>query len=212
MGSAADSPSYEASKYGQGLLTYALLQGMHGASLDDGSRLSVTRWFGDASEEVPDLAQSIGGIQKPIVAAPRGRGFPIGLLTLEDRMKIPHEPPKPEVLRLECEDEVGLDPLRLRSLLREELRALNYVQDRGTGRASPIIYLDAVDDDLPGAIIPKIRYRILGNTISVQIRLISDEKIVSEDTIETANGGAQRIAGVLKDKILSMVAAIQWQK
>ena len=45
MGSAADSVSYEASRYGEGLLTYALLQGMRGESLDDDSRLGVNRWF-----------------------------------------------------------------------------------------------------------------------------------------------------------------------
>jgi WD40 repeat protein/uncharacterized caspase-like protein len=69
MGSAADSVSYEASRYGEGLLTYALLQGMRGESLDDDSRLGVNRWFEKASEDVPDLAKSIGGIQKPVIAA-----------------------------------------------------------------------------------------------------------------------------------------------
>jgi hypothetical protein len=47
--------------YGEGLLTYALLQGMRGESLDDGSRLGVSRWFEKASEDVPDLAKSIRG-------------------------------------------------------------------------------------------------------------------------------------------------------
>ena len=40
MGSAADKVSYEASRYGQGLLTYALLEGMKGRSIEDGSRLN----------------------------------------------------------------------------------------------------------------------------------------------------------------------------
>ena len=43
MGSAADKVSYEASKYGQGLLTYALLEGMRGRSVDVGSQLNMSR-------------------------------------------------------------------------------------------------------------------------------------------------------------------------
>ena len=39
MGSAADRVSYEASKYGQGLLTYALLDGMHERSVG-----GIPRW------------------------------------------------------------------------------------------------------------------------------------------------------------------------
>src|SRR5205085_624674 len=35
MGCAADAVSYEATRFGQGLLTYALLQGMKGAALRD---------------------------------------------------------------------------------------------------------------------------------------------------------------------------------
>ena len=132
MGSAADAVSYEASKYGEGLLTYALLEGMRGVSLDDGSRLNVSRWFEDASEKVHDLAKSIGGIQKPLIAAPKGTGFPVALLTVEDRAKIPMALPRPQLLRVVCEDGNQGDPLHLRALLREQMRALNYAQARDT--------------------------------------------------------------------------------
>ena len=43
MGFAADKVSYEASKFGQGLLTYALLEGMKGRSIEEGSKLNVSR-------------------------------------------------------------------------------------------------------------------------------------------------------------------------
>ncbi len=53
MGAAADKVSYEASRYGQGLLTYALLLGMRGEALDEGGRLEVRKWFDTAQHRVP---------------------------------------------------------------------------------------------------------------------------------------------------------------
>ena len=50
MGSAADAVSYEASRYGQGLLTYALLQGMRGAALRDGEYVDVSPLFQYAAD------------------------------------------------------------------------------------------------------------------------------------------------------------------
>jgi hypothetical protein len=69
---------------------------MRGESLDDGSRLGVDRAFEKASEDVPDLGRNIGGIQKPVIAAPKGTGFPVALLTQEDRDKIPLATVKPQ--------------------------------------------------------------------------------------------------------------------
>ena len=184
MGSAADSVSYEASKYGEGLLTYALLQGIRGASLDDGSRLGVSRWFQDASDQVPELAKSIGGIQKPVIVAPKGRGFPVALLTVEDRARIPLAMPKPQLFRVVCEDQDGLDPLHLRTLLREQMRGLKYAGARGdTHGEAPVMYLDAVDEDLPGALRPNVRYEISGDSVVARVRLISDDKSVAERTV-----------------------------
>ena len=55
-GSAADASSYEASRYGQGLLTYSLLLGMKGPGLK-GTELDVLTWFGYAVDEVPGAAR-----------------------------------------------------------------------------------------------------------------------------------------------------------
>jgi WD40 repeat protein len=208
MGSAADAVSYEASKYGEGLLTYALLQGMRGASLDDGSRLGVSRWFQNAIEQVPSLAKSIGGIQKPLLAAPRGAGFPVALLTPEDRAQIPLALPMPQLLRVVCEDENQDDPLHLRNALREQMRALNYAQsgDAQTRGAtgSPFEYLDTTDDDLPGALSPRLRYQVSGDKITVRIRLISDEKTVAEGTVNGSTADTQSLARMLADRIVAM--------
>jgi WD40 repeat protein len=205
MGSAADSVSYEASRYGEGLLTYALLQGMRGESLDDDSRLGVNRWFEKASEDVPDLAKSIGGIQKPVIAAPKGTGFPVALLTQEDRAKIPLATPKPQLVRVVCEDNNQDDPLQLRPLVREQLRALSYAQARGDGTAqAEIIYLDAADDDLPGALQPKLRYEFLSGKISVRIRLTSGNTTIADQAVSASGNDTRALAKMLATKIVAM--------
>jgi hypothetical protein len=211
MGSAADSVSYEASKYGEGLLTYALLQGMRGESLDDGSRLGVNRWFEKASEDVPDLARSIGGIQKPVIAAPKGTGFPVALLTAEDRAKIPLATVKSQLLRVVCLDEADKDKLHLRAPLREQLRALTYVQPGGDGAAEPtVMYLDGTDDDLTGALLPQVKYAVSGETVTAQILLISadaNEKTVAEDRVTARTTDPQALAKMLAERIVALALA-----
>ena len=122
MGSAADAVSYEASRYGQGLLTYALLEGMRGAALADGGYVDVMTLFGHAQKRVGDLARSIGGVQEPRIAVPKGQTFDIGQLTDEHRRQIPLKQPRPMISRPSFlnEDELE-DDLDLSDLLAEAL-------------------------------------------------------------------------------------------
>ena len=85
MGSAADAVSYEASQYGQGLLTYALLKGMKGAALRNDEFVDVSKLFQYAREEVEQMAKNIGGIQRPIIFAPKDDSFEVGQLKTEDK-------------------------------------------------------------------------------------------------------------------------------
>ena len=80
MGSAADAVSYEASRYGQGLLTYSLLQGMKGAALKEDQYVDVSKLFEYAADEVPRLAQNVGGIQRPSCCPSDQRQRPRGKL------------------------------------------------------------------------------------------------------------------------------------
>lgn len=74
-GSAADKVSYESSEFGQGLLTYSLLNGMRQGGLrvdQNGEKLvDVMRLFNHARDEVPELARSIQGIQTPTIGFPK---------------------------------------------------------------------------------------------------------------------------------------------
>jgi hypothetical protein len=130
MGSAADAVNYAASRYAQGLLTYALLQGMKSAALD-GDPVEVSRLFGFAQRQVLDLARGIGEIQRPVLSVPKAQAFPIGLLTPDDRQQIHLVSLKPQLLRARVMDENDLDALKLEPALREELKRASLPPTRG---------------------------------------------------------------------------------
>jgi WD40 repeat protein len=173
MGAAADAVSYEASQYGQGLLTYALLQGMRGAALRDDDYVDVAKLFGYATEEVPRLARSIGGIQSPIISAPRGASFDIGQVTPTDRPRIPLALVRPMILRAAFQREQppfsdGLD------LTRRVNGWLRQAADPGT-RGGAIVFIDG--DDLPGALRLSGRYRVEDTTVRVDCYLLEGDSV-----------------------------------
>ena len=93
-GCAADAVSFEASRYGQGLLTYSILQAFKGAALRQDRYIDVLSIMNYAREIVPELASGIGGIQTPQLLIPRGGSFDIGVLDDSDKQKIPLAEPK----------------------------------------------------------------------------------------------------------------------
>ncbi|UPU35850.1 caspase family protein [Geomonas paludis] len=144
MGAAADKQSLEATQYGQGLLTWAILQGMKGAALRDDQFVDVQKLFQHVADEVPRLARSVGGIQKPLIASPSGSSFDIGQLTATDKSLIPLATVKPMILKASFQDEVDYDDTislgkEVNSQLREQSARL---------RGDHLVYVDA--DELPG--------------------------------------------------------------
>jgi WD40 repeat protein len=214
MGAAADKVSYEANKYGQGLLTYALLEGMRGRSLDNGDSgsLDVSRWFEDASKEVPDLARSIGGIQKPVIAAPKGTGFPVALYKHDDLKDVPLAAVRQQLLRLICQDDHYLDSLRLGAAVRERLRAASYTQNdiqaRGSATDStPVLYLDQIAD-LPGALQPQIHYSVQGQTATLHLLLVREEQLVKEKDLTASAADPAALADQTAAALLAMAASV----
>jgi len=205
MGSAADTVSYEASSFGQGLLTYTLLQGMRGASLDAGSTLNVSRWFQFAAEQVPEMAQSIGGIQRPVIAAPKGIGYPILQLSTEDRSRIRLNSARVQLLRVTCLDDQDLDHLNLGELIRQRLREISHPSaPSDTGSVPPIVYLDAVQDGFPGALQPQLRYEVATNKITLHIRMLRNGQRISEQTIQEVLSDKAAIAEDITKSIIAM--------
>ena len=136
-GSAADAASYEASVYGQGLLTYSLLFGMKGASLRDGKFVDVVQLFQYAADKVPELARNIGGIQKPELRIPYNAGsFDLGVLYEEDKESIDLPSPKPLFVRSMFQNQSTFDDdLGLSDSMNEQLRSLQV-------NSSELIFID----------------------------------------------------------------------
>lgn len=182
MGSAADAVSYEATRYGQGLLTYALLQGMKGAALRDGEFMDVSTLLQYARERVPALARGIGGIQEPRIAAPQSDSFDVGQLMAADKALIPLAMPAPLVLRPRVENHVTeVDDLGLEPMLRKRLQDLSYANERGT-TTRPTVYVDT--DEMPGAVRLSGKYTIEGQAIKMTVRLIRDGQVAGSFTAE----------------------------
>jgi hypothetical protein len=172
MGSAADAVSYEASQYGQGLLTYALLKGMKGAALRNDEFVDVSKLFQFAREEVEQLARNVGGIQKPIVFAPKDESFEVGQLKNEDKHKITLSMPKPIILRPRFLDaDADDDTLDLMKVLRARLRDESSLTGRGSSQTA-LVFVD--DEEFPGGIRPTGRYAVKGSIVTVTLRLRRD--------------------------------------
>jgi hypothetical protein len=165
-GCAADAVSYEATRYGQGILTYSLLLGMRGAKLREDQFVDVGLLFGFAADKVPELAKDIGGIQRPVIASPKGSSFDIGRLTDEDKARIPLQSNRPLVLRTLFQEERDFeDVLELGKRVDELLRDTS-----ARGRQAPLVFVDA--RELPGACRLAGRYRIVeGEQVQVNVNL-----------------------------------------
>jgi WD40 repeat protein len=142
-GCAADAVSYEASRYGQGLLTYSLLQGIKGASLRESEFVDVLPLLNFARERVPQIAAGIGGIQEPKVFSPYGaESFDIGQVTEDVRKSIPLAQAKPMFVRStfidvdESEDQIGLS-----KIIDNELNERSVSGARG----GSLVFLDVKD-------------------------------------------------------------------
>ncbi|GAB4038380.1 caspase family protein [Spirosoma gilvum] len=165
-GSAADASSYEANVYGQGLLTYALLQGMRGAALRrEGTDefVDVEKWLGYAVEQVPVLAKGIGGIQQPFYRGTQNqRSFDVGRVTEGVKAKIHIAEPKPVLLVKSFQEDSQLDDvLELKNKVESALNDL--IATRGAD--APVLTMDA--KAYPGAYTLSGRYTLKGEKVSV---------------------------------------------
>jgi WD40 repeat protein len=170
-GSAADKVSYEASQFGQGLLTYSLLLGMSGAALADGGSVDVMQLFQFARDKVPEFAQDIGGIQTPTLAFPTGASsFDIGLVT--EAVHIPLEEVKPVFVRSNFQEEANFEDVVGLSLALDA-----YLLDASAAISSKgAIFVDA--NQFKGAYSIKGRYLLKGNQLQLQGGLFKNKEKV----------------------------------
>ena len=194
-GCAADAVSYEASRYGQGLLTYSLLLGMRGAALRADSFVDVSRLFEYAADQVPQLARDIGGIQRPTVASPLGgSSFDIGQVTGADQAQIPLAQVKPLVLRASFQDaDRWSDDLELTKRVNEALRMAS-----SRSQGAPLVYVDALE--FPDAYRLAGRYQVEDEKIEVRIKVFRGKEDAGELTVAGNTADiAQVAADILKE-------------
>jgi hypothetical protein len=179
---------------------------MRGAALRKGEYVDVSQLFQYAADEVPPLAQFIGGIQKPLILAPRGTSFDIGRLLKEDKAAIPLAQVRPLLLRpvLQNADENVLDDdLGLMPLLRGKLRDASFAGVRGGKKALPPVYVDA--DEMPGAVRPSGKYTVAGQAVRVRLNLRRDGQTVAvvevSGTRDDLPGLASRLVAAIEAKV-----------
>jgi WD40 repeat protein/uncharacterized caspase-like protein len=170
-GCAADAVSYEASRFGQGIMTYALLEGMKGAALRDNEFVDVDLLFQKARDRVPELARDIGGIQQPLVFSPSSTGsFDIGKLTERDREQIQLNPVKPIFVMSSLLDlDAARDALGISGLLDKALAEI-----AARGQRASIVFVNA--RDFPEGCKVTGFYRSAGSTITGQVVLTCGEQ------------------------------------
>jgi uncharacterized caspase-like protein len=205
LGCASDRVSYEASRYEQGLLTYSLLSGMRGAALRDGEFIDVSKLFQYSADEVPQLAKDIGGIQAPMIFAPRGTSFDVGQLKAEDKQAIPLASPKTFILRPRLTDlEIGDDTLDLIKLLSKRLNDESYASRGAPGQSLGIVFIDA--DELPGAIRPAGTYTVTGQTVKVKVNLRQDGQTIN--TFE-AHGDKSQLPALIEKLVAGIATGVK---
>ncbi|MCB0532877.1 MAG: caspase family protein [Saprospiraceae bacterium] len=189
-GSAADKVSYEARQYGQGLLTYSLLQGMSGLALTADKRVDVSTLFEYARDVVPQLAKGIGGVQTPMMVGPLRGSFDIGVVN--EKVKIPLAQVKPVFIRNSFQEEKQYDDvLGLTKALAE-----HFQQITARGAQANLIYVDV--NEYENAYSIKGRYTIDGNDVVVSGYLFEGK---------TPVGAEFKVLGK-KDNIPALVEAI----
>lgn len=171
VGSASNKVSFEASEYGQGLLTYSLLLGMRGAALrKDGSDqfVDIGKLFNFATEQVGILASNIGEVQQPQLLL--GAGFDLGLV--DETVKIPLVKKKPVFIRSNFQDEDFGDVLDLKQKIDAYIQTAT-----AKGSQAKMIFVDVAKFENAYAI--RGQYTIVENQVKVRGRLYKG-KIKSE--------------------------------
>jgi WD40 repeat protein/uncharacterized caspase-like protein len=177
-GSAADAVSYETTIYGQGLLTYALLFGMKGGALREGEFIDVLDLFQFAAKKVPQLAEDIGGIQRPEVRVPGdAESFDIGKMNEDNKKNIKLLSPKPVFVQTNFQHQNKfIDEENLAFNLDERLSELSRTSN------APIVYMN--ENKFGGAYQVRGRYEQKGGLTIVDVKVFQDDVLKSEFKVD----------------------------
>mgnify|MGYP000114241842 CR=1 FL=1 len=209
-GSTADKMSYETSEFGQGLLTYALLQGILGDAIEErvvNNRMTryidVMKLFQYAKDKVETLARSINAIQTPMLGFPsNGGSIDIGIL--QDKIDIPKLTKIPLVSRSVFINE---QTYRDDALLAKQLEIL--LRDNANqGRGAELIYTDVFE--YPSAFSLGGIYRLEDGEIRIDCKLFKGKKELATIEIPTSDD-PEEIAMYLFEELLFTLSTLNDQ-
>jgi len=196
-GSAADKVSYEAGQFGQGLLTYSILEGMKGEVPDVFGKVDVMKLFQYACDRVPHLAKGIGGVQTPMLVGPLGGSFDIGIA--DSTVDIRIAAVKPVFIRNNFLDEERFDDgLGLTNALKD------YLIDQTALGDATFIYVDVSEYEAAYSI--KGLYRVDGDAVTIRGRLFKGKTAVGQEFKLT--GKKNDLPGLVEgivDEVLGMM-------
>lgn len=197
-GSAADRVSFEASQFGQGLLTYSLLQGMSGLALTEDKRVDVATLFNYSRDKVPELAKGINKIQIPVVSFPKGGGsFDIGIV--DASVKIPLAQPKPVFIRNTFQNqETFADELGITESLSEYFRSIT-----AKGADAEMIYVDV--NEYQNGYSLKGLYSVNGTTVSLRGKLYKDKVSLGEYQVNGDKNAIPDLINAIFEKVNPMI-------
>ena len=189
-GSTADMLSYESSQYGQGLLTYSLLEAISGVKLKDGKFVDIMTLFQHARDRVPTLAKTIKQVQTPVIATPRGgASFPIGIK--DSTINIVVAQPKPVIIWSSfLEQKQFKDVLGLGAAMNEYFH-----QQNAKGAQAKYVYYDIPKYD-EGYSIWGI-YSLKGNMVTVDGRLFKGEVPIGDAFQVKSEKGTQELVRLI---------------
>ena len=195
-GSAADRASYEATAFGQGLLTYSLLEGMNGGGLKE-RYVDVPTWFGHAQTQVKSLASGLNRVQEPVIDIPiRSQAFPIGYMKPGSSIKVPA--PKPVFKRSNFQDSNFGDELNLIYKLTEKFEELKL-----QGAQAPIMYYDVPDYESETVYSIRGRYTVTGDDISLEAKLFKGNKPFGNGF--KVNGNKNNMSSIIDDILFEVM-------
>lgn len=206
-GSTADAVSYESNQFGQGILTYSLLEGLKGASLKESKFVDVMLWFQRAKNRVPDLASGLGGIQDPVIFSPYIEGkfkegaesFEIGELNSDDKKLIPLASSKPIfVLSLFQDAESFDDHLDLSENIDEKFRELT-----AKGSDAPLILIET--RNFPSAYKLRGQYKVTGDKINLKANLFKGKDLIKSFEFT----GNKNEINVINQKIINEILSMK---
>ncbi|MCB9746069.1 MAG: caspase family protein, partial [Alphaproteobacteria bacterium] len=175
-----EARAYEDTRYGHGLLTYALLSGMRGEATFEGDYWDVSTLFGHAVDAVPDLAETAGLQQRPLLATPGGgQSFVIGRGSEAVREAIPLQGERPVVLRPQLLNADFSDPEGLSAAMERALQ-------EAAARPQPLFsYVDR--SELPQAWKLTGGYRVDARGVTLDARLRTPDGEIRTFTLRAAD-------------------------